>query len=349
MAHGILDREQARDEDGPRPKHPVRTTILTLLALVLVAAIIAGGYLFSLARNFDSKTQAIPNAFPAEDVRPEKADTNATNILLLGSDSRGGSGEKENLAGVPNAGRSDTIMLVHVPDDRKGVYVTSIMRDTWVPIPGKGTHKINAAFSYGGVPLAVQTIESLLDTRIDHVASIDMEGFKGLTDAIGGVDVNVPIGFSTNNGHEDFHFDSGMQHMDGNDALAFVRERKAFKDGDYQRVKDQQIFIKAIVGKVLARDTLTNPGRISEAVNQLSPYVSVDDTLDALSVGQLGISLAGVRKDDLHFFTLPTLGTGRSNDGQSIVLPDNESIDDLAAALGDDTVDEYVRTNGLGN
>jgi len=330
-----------------KKKHPVRATVITLLALVVIAAVIAGGYLFSLAKSFDNKSQTIESAFPEESTRPEKTDTGAKNILLLGSDSRGGSGETENLAGVPNAGRSDTIMLVHIPADRQDVFVTSIMRDTWVPIPGKGTHKINAAFSYGGVPKAVETIESLLDTRIDHVASIDMEGFKGLTDALGGVDINVPIGFTTNNGHRDFSFSAGKQHMDGENALAFVRERKAFKDGDYQRVKDQQIFLKAVVNKLLARDTLTNPVKISKVVNELSPYVSVDDSLDAAELGQLGVSLAGVRGNDLHFFTLPNLGVGRSNDGQSIVLPDNDAIDELATALQDDTVDEFVRTHGL--
>ena len=88
------------------------------------------------------------------------------------------------------------MMLVHIPADRKGAYVTSIMRDTWLDIPGHGKAKINAAFAYGGVPLAVQTLEGLLDTRIDHVAAIDFEGFKGLTDALGGVEINNPIAFS---------------------------------------------------------------------------------------------------------------------------------------------------------
>ena len=334
-------------EPEPKKKHPVRATLITLLSLVVIAALVAGGYIFSLAKNFDSNSQKIEAAFPTNDDRPEKSAKGAVNILLLGSDSGGGSGSTENLKGVPNSGRSDTIMLVHIPDDRKGAYVTSIMRDTWVPIPGEGTHKINSAFSYGGVPKAVETIESLLDTRIDHVASVDMEGFKGLTDALGGVDVNVPIAFSTNNGKKDYHFDAGTQHLDGDNALAFVRERKSFKDGDYQRVKDQQIFIKAVMNKVLSRGTLTNPGKLSDVVNELSPFVAVDDTLDAAALGKLGISMAGIRSSDMHFFTLPNQGTGRSNDGQSIVLPDDAAIDELSTALKDDTVDEFVQSNGL--
>lgn len=339
--------DHGQDEDVRRRKHPVRVIILSLVALVVIAAVVAGTYLFSLARSFDTKTETIAEAFPTETSRPQKkaANEDALNILLLGSDARGGSGETENLPGVPNAGRSDTMMLVHVPGDRKNIYVTSIMRDTWVPIPGKGTHKINAALSYGGVPLAVQTIETLLDTRIDHVASIDFEGFQGLTDALGGVDIDVPIGFS--GGNSGLTLQKGPTHMNGDQALGFVRERWAFKDGDYQRVRNQQIFVKAVLGKLLDKDTLTNPGRISAAVNELSPYVSVDETLNAAAVGRLGLSLKNVRSDNIHFFTLPNKGTGWSKDRQSIVLPDNGAIDDLANALATDDVAKFMRGHDL--
>ncbi|MGP9659989.1 LCP family protein [Arthrobacter sp. AOP36-C1-22] len=345
MTNELMDHP--RNEEVRPKRHPVRTTILTLVALVVIAAVVAGGYIFSLASSFDGKTEKIGEAFPAESQRPQKQASNedAVNILLLGNDARGGSGETEDLEGVPNAGRSDTMMLVHVPGDRQNVYVTSIMRDTWVPIPGEGTHKINAAFSFGGVPLAVRTIEGLLDTRIDHVASVDFEGFKGLTDALGGVDVDVPVGFSGgNSGHS---FKAGPTHMNGEQALGFVRERYAFKDGDYQRVRDQQIFIKALIGKLLAKDTLTNPGRISDAVDELSPYLSVDDTLSASAVGKLGLSLKSIRNDKIHFFTLPNSGTSRSSDGQSIVLPDDAAIDDLATALTDDDLEKFMRVRDL--
>ena len=151
-------------------------------------------------------------------------------------------------------------MLVHVPGNGSGVYVASIMRDTWVEIPGDGSHKINAAFAYGGVPLAVLSIETLLDTRIDHVAAVDMEGFKGLTDALGGVEVDVPVAFDASQlkGH---HFAAGEQSMNGEQALAFVRERKAFVDGDYQRVRDQQVFLKALLGELTSLETPPTPAR----------------------------------------------------------------------------------------
>ncbi|MFB0833946.1 LCP family protein [Arthrobacter halodurans] len=326
----------------------MRATILTLSGILIVAGVVAGGYLLSLANSFDSKSETITEAFPAETARPAVQETasDATNILLLGSDERGGSGETENLVGVPNAGRADSMMLVHIPGNREGVYAASLMRDMWVGVPDRGEHKLNAAYSFGGVPLTVQTVESLLDTRIDHVASIDMEGFEGLTDAIGGVDINVPIAFEPR--HLDGHFfEEGAQHMNGEQALAFVRERYAFKDGDYQRVRNQQLFVKAVLGKLLDRDTLTNPGRVASVVDSLSPYVGVDNSLNAAKLAQLGVGLSGVRKDDLHFFTLPTAGVGRSADGQSIVLPDTEAIDALGEALSTDEVAAYMAANDL--
>ncbi|ASN39626.1 MAG: LCP family protein [Paeniglutamicibacter terrestris] len=333
------------------PKKKKRTGLMVLLgavSLVLIALLVAGGYLFSLARSFDNGTEKLPNAFPEESLRPVKAEASkdAVNILLLGNDTRATDQGEENFASLPNGGRSDTMMLVHIPSNREGVYVTSIMRDTWLDIPGHGSAKINAAFAYGGVALAVQTLEGLLDTRIDHVASIDFEGFKGLTDALGGVEINNPIAFKQNL-KDGFVFPKGVQTLKGEEALAFVRERYAFKDGDYQRVRNQQLYVKAVMSTLMSKETLTDPAKISETVKQFAPYVAVDETLDAVKVAKLGTTMANVRSSDMHFFTLPNKGTGRSADGQSIVVPDMDVIGSFADALQDDKVGKFVTDNGL--
>lgn len=339
------------DTGYEEPKKKKRTGLMILLgaiSLVLIALLVAGGYLLSLARSFDSGTTKLTDAFPEETLRPKKADTakDAVNILLLGSDTRATNQGNEEFAVLPDGGRSDTMMLVHIPANREGVYVTSIMRDTWLDIPGHGKAKVNAAFAFGGVPLTVQTLEGLLDTRIDHVASIDFEGFKGLTDALGGVEINNPIGFNQNlkNG---FAFPKGVQTLDGEQALAFVRERYAFTDGDYQRVRNQQLFVKAIMSTMMSKETLTDPGKVSETVKQFAPYIAVDETLDAMKVATLGSSMANVRSSDMTFFTLPNKGTGRSADGQSIVLPDMAVVSQFAEALKQDNVGQFVEDNGL--
>ncbi|GGC90016.1 transcriptional regulator [Tersicoccus solisilvae] len=318
---------------------------LALVALVLVVALVVGIYLVNLGRSFDTKTQKIEQAFPAESSRPSAAAeaAGATNILLLGSDSRGATASEAS-SGTASDQRSDTMIWVHIPADRKHVYLMSVMRDLWVDIPGHGTAKINAAMAEGGIPLAAETLEQLFGTRLDHIALIDFEGFKAATDALGGVTVNVPIAFST----KTHTFAQGKQTLDGDAALAFVRERKAFTDGDFQRVKDQQIFVKAVLSQVLSAGTLTNPVKVSDLVDKVSPYVSVDTTLDSGTMASLALSLNGVRASDVQSFTLPTKGTGTSADGQSIVLADTAAIKAVGTALKNDTVADWLSSRGSG-
>ncbi|WP_426734638.1 LCP family protein [Glutamicibacter sp. 2E12] len=343
------------EEHPARPrkkkKRTGRAIVLSVLALVMVAALVAAGYLWNLGRTFDSESQTITDAFPAEETRPEVNDESkdAVNILLLGSDTRAtrdADEDSEDFGTLPNGGRSDTMMLVHIPADRENVFVTSVMRDTWLDIPGVGTAKINRAFASGGVPKAVETLEGLFGVRINHVASVDFEGFKGLTDAVGGVTVNNPRGFKQSivNG---MYFPEGVQTLDGEQALAFVRERKSFPGSDYERVKNQQLFVKALLGQLMSKETLTNPGKVSEVVSQIAPFIAVDETLDSGKVASYASSMLNLRSNDMEFFTLPNKGPGRSADGQSIVIPDMEVIEKFGKALQEDKMAEFVETTDL--
>ncbi|MFK0083891.1 LCP family protein [Glutamicibacter sp. NPDC090743] len=343
------------EEHPARPrkkkKRSGRAIVLSVLALVMVAALVAAGYLWNLGRTFDSESQTITDAFPAEETRPEVNDESkdAVNILLLGSDTRAtreADEDSEDFGTLPNGGRSDTMMLVHIPADRENVFVTSVMRDTWLDIPGVGTAKINRAFASGGVPKAVETLEGLFGVRINHVASVDFEGFKGLTDAVGGVTVDNPRGFKQSivNG---MYFPEGVQTLDGEQALAFVRERKSFPGSDYERVKNQQLFVKALLGQLMSKETLTNPGKVSEVVSQIAPFIAVDETLDSGKVASYASSMLNLRSSDMEFFTLPNKGPGRSADGQSIVIPDMEVIEKFGKALQEDKMAEFVETTDL--
>ncbi|WP_284980188.1 LCP family protein [Arthrobacter sp. fls2-241-R2A-200] len=342
---------------GPRPRREkkasktTRNVLLGFAAAVLVAALIGGGYLFNLAQTFNSGTTKIEAAFPDESTRPQKAEpvngTAAVNILVMGSDTRGSSGLDVSTQ-APTDQRADTLMLVHIPADRKNVYAVSLMRDLWIDIPGHGQAKINAALALGGVPLMVQTVESLLQQRIDHVAMMDFEGFKGLTDALGGVEVDVKIPFAPASGPMKGHYyAAGKQTLNGDEALAFVRERKSFSDGDYQRVRNQQAFMKAIISKTIARNTLTNPVTVSSMVSAVSPFISVDKGFDAAALGGLALGLKDLKASDTVMFTLPTLGTGTSQDGQSIVVADTTAISDISSALSKDQLGTYVAAHAL--
>lgn len=318
--------------------------LMGAIAVVLIAALGAGGYLMSLANRFDNKTQVISTAFPEESLRPVKnPDDGSLNFLLLGVD-HGAEGTKASdmLSGGGTDQRSDSMMLMHVPANRQGVYVMSIMRDLWTDIPGYGKHKINAAMSLGGVPLTVQTIEGMFDTKIDHVAMIDFDGFKELSTALGGVTVKNDIEFwSTDN--KKYHYPVGELTLEGNRALRFVRERKPFIDGDYQRVRNQQKFIKAVVASMLSKDTLTNPATVFEVIDKISPFLSFDDGFDSATAAGLALQMKDLRASNVEMFTLPTAGTGTSADGQSIILRDEQAVLDIGQALRTDTFGEYMK------
>lgn len=326
---------------APRKKHPVRAVIFSSLALILVAVLVAGGYLFTLANTFDDKTPELGSAFPQESLRPVKdPGDKSMNVLLMGADHGGADQVTDDVIDTGGTGqRSDTMMLVHVPADREGIYVMSVMRDTWLEIPGHGKHKINSAMAFGGVPLVVQTLEGMFDSKIDHVAVVDFQGFRDLTTALGGVTVENKIPFTAND--TDYFYPEGSLDLEGDRALRFVRERKSFSDGDYQRVENQQKFLKAVMDKLLRSETLTNPSKVYRVIDKVSPYVSLDDSLDAGTVAGLAIQFKGLRSDDVHLFTLPTAGTSTSADGQSIVLEDEQAVADVGEALSQDTMGSY--------
>lgn len=328
-----------RARASARRKRPALVALLSTLGalagVATVLAVVAAAFVGSLARSFDTHAEAIPEPFPVGD-RPAPS-SGAENILLIGSDSRSGlDPDGDHAAG----GRSDTLMLAHVPADRRHVYLMSIMRDSWVDVPGHGQAKINAAYSWGGVPLTVQTVEQLLDVRIDHVAEIDLAGFEGMTDALGGVTVQSPQDF-TARGH---HFVRGANRLDGEQALAFVRERYAFADADHTRVRNQQAFLRGVFDQVVSRRTLTNPGRLQEFVTATSEHLAVDPGLDATTIARLGWSLRGVRPDDLVTFTMPTAGGGTTPDGQSFVRLDEHDRAAISTALRSDDLQQWLDT-----
>jgi polyisoprenyl-teichoic acid--peptidoglycan teichoic acid transferase len=350
MTHPI-DSEDITAETRSRGRRPGkksrgRGVLIAVAVVVALVAVVAGGYLFNLAHTFDSASSKIDQAFPEESTRPQKTGT-AINILVMGSDSRGAT-ESDSAAGVATDQRADALMLMHIPADRKNIYTMSIMRDLWVDIPGHGESKINAALALGGTPLMVQTIESTFQQRIDHVAMIDFEGFKGLTDALGGVTVNIKVPFSST-ALPGQSFAPGQHTFNGTQALAFVRERHAYADGDYQRVRNQQEFLRAIIKKSIAGQTLSNPITINNMVGAVSPFVTVDKSLDSGAVAGLALELKDIRAQNTVMFTLPTGGIGTSSDGQSIVLTDPNAIAHISDAMTSDTLDQYVAANKFEN
>ncbi|MGH2590420.1 MAG: LCP family protein, partial [Actinomycetota bacterium] len=234
------------------------SAIVSSLAMV-VAAVGLGGYLWTRGQieTFDNPTPDDPSA--AVDVVGRCAER-ACNYLLLGSDSRAGLtpeeliafGDDEHLGGE---NRSDTIILVHTEPDRREAVFLSFPRDLWVEIPDVGMGKINTAFEggiQGGGPVKVaRVVKGLTGMQIHHVLYVDLAGFQGLVDALGGVDMCVPYPMFDPQSLLDIP--AGCQHFDGRTALGYVRTRNQACDAvpDFARISRQQQFLRAVVSKLL--------------------------------------------------------------------------------------------------
>ncbi|WP_255770592.1 LCP family protein, partial [Pseudarthrobacter sulfonivorans] len=262
---------------------------------------------------------------------------------VIGSDSRGNARDQAAhtaATGESQDHRSDALMLVHVPADRRALYVISIMRDLWVDIPGYGGSKINAGLELGGIDLTTRTVESLLGTHIDHTLMLDFNGFRALTDGLGGIDVNVPFAFQATFDTEHV-FTQGMNHLDGQAALEFTRERYAFADGDFQRVQDQRIMLRALLARLTAGGALNDVTAVRSVVQFAACCLTVDKGFDPVQAAILAYSLRNLDVNAIGTMTLPTAGTGMVA-GQSVVFPDYGGINAVAAALREGRIGQYA-------
>ncbi|MEH1127270.1 LCP family protein [Micromonospora sp. CPCC 206061] len=307
---------------------------LLVLAVLAGGGVAAGGlYYRSVEGNIDrvDAFQDVP-----EEARPEKVVQDAKNMLILGSDSR----DPESTGGS----RSDTIIVAHLPKDRSSAQLISIPRDTWTFVPkskdgkrGGRDAKINAAYAWGGIPLMVQTVEKFTGVRIDHVAIVDFAGFQDIIDALGGVEINVEKSFtSIHKPHR--KFTEGTMKVDGAAALDYARERYAFADGDFARIRHQQELIKAVLDKAASGGLLTNPGRLNSFLRATTDAVAVDETFSVLDMGMENRHLRG---GNLTFFTSPSKGTGQVG-SESVVFADTAKAKTLYDAVRRDAVPEIL-------
>jgi LCP family protein required for cell wall assembly len=234
-------------------------------------------------------------------------------------------------------------MLLHLPAERDKAYVISFPRDSWVEVPGYGTQKINAAFSYGGPPLLIQTVESLTGIRIDHFGAIDFNGFKAMTDALGGVDVNVER--TVHDPKNNITWQAGKQHLDGDKALLFVRQRYNLPNGDFDRIKRQQAFLRAVTQKAADGGTVTNPLKLDRFLSAFTKSISVDESVSAGDLRSLALSMRSVRGSDITFMTVPNKGPA-ARGSQSVVLLDDAKAKLLYDAVRGAQVAQYVKEHG---
>ncbi|MGY1752147.1 LCP family protein [Blastococcus sp. SYSU D01042] len=252
-------------------------------------------------------------------------------FLVVGSDTRSDVPE-----GVTPDGRSDVMMLVRFAGDRQNAQVISLPRDTWVSIPGTGMAKLNAAYAYGGPSLLVQSVETLTGVRIDHYAAIDFQGFVEMTDAVGGVDVQVAE--TITNGP--YTYEAGNNHLDGEEALHYVRQRYGLEGGDFDRVQRQQEYLRSMFAKV-SEQNLGNFGALDSFLVALTDAMSVDETLSNTALMDMAYDLRSLRAGAVTFLTAPVAGTGREG-AQSVVYLDEARATQMWAYLRTDSLTEHV-------
>jgi LCP family protein required for cell wall assembly len=260
------------------------------------------------------------------------------NILVLGSDSR----NPDTTAGT----RSDTMMLLHLDADHRHAYVISIPRDTWVYVPaspdgrnGNTMAKINAAYTWGGTPLAVQTVEAFTGVRVDHVVLIDFAGFQQVVDTLGGVDMTVDQTI-TSIFAPHRTFTHGQRHFTGAEALDYVRQRYQFADGDFTRERHQQQFLKALLDKATTMGTLSDVGKLNGFLRAVTKSITVDENFDLVDVA---MQVRHLRSADITSLSSPSAGTGWEGD-QSVVRADPVRAQALYGAVRTDTVAQWLTT-----
>jgi LCP family protein required for cell wall assembly len=295
-------------------------------ALVSLVLIVGFWYGWKNYRALDSGLQrlSIPELGPgpttAGVTAPPDIDGTAQNILVLGNDDRSDMTDAEVKA--LHTGRdggslnTDTMMIVHVPADGSKATLISLPRDAYVDIPGFRKNKLNAAYPDGyvygggkteterkaaGVNQLVKTIKLLTGLRIDHILQVDLIGFYRISVAIGKVTVNLCE--AVNDHYSGLHLPAGINHIEGRDALAFVRQRHGVPGSDIGREKRQRYFLAAAYRKIASLDTLINPAKLSRLIDAVDKSIYVDD---GFSIQSLAEQMANLSADNINGETIPT-------------------------------------------
>jgi LCP family protein required for cell wall assembly len=286
-----------------------------------------GGDQAILLVGVDSRTDAQGNPLPPDVLR----------TLHSGADT-----------GVLN---SDTIILLHVPEDGGRATAFSVPRDAYVDIPGHRRDKINSAYpamkaataeelvadgeqdrkrieaesSRVGRTALVEAVEGLTGVTVDHYAEINLFGFHNLTTAIGGVDVCLTG--AVDDELSGARFPAGPQTLSGADALAFVRQRHGLPEGDLSRIRRQQVFLAAVADKILSSGTLADPTALKALIDVAQRSLVIDEGWDVLAFARQAADIAA---GNIEFVTIPTQGLETNTRGD-VVLVDRSAVREFVA------------------
>ncbi|MCU5727249.1 LytR family transcriptional regulator [Bacillus toyonensis] len=249
-----------KDFDFRKKVKQMKKKILFWILGIIGILIVGGGvYAYTVYSNVSNTLDAVHKPLDREksEKREQKVDISdkkPISILMMGVDQRG-----------EDQGRSDSLMLFTLNPKTKSMKIISIPRDSYTEIVGKGKKdKINHAYAFGGIDMAVKTVENFLNVPVDHYIEVNMDGFKDIVDAVGGVDVNNDLDFN----YEGIHFEKGNIHLDGTKALHYSRMRKLDPRGDFGRQMRQRQVIQGVIKQGASVSSLASYGDVLKAIEK---------------------------------------------------------------------------------
>ena len=306
---------------GQPGRHGRRIALIIGLVVILIIAALGGTY-FWLGGKLN-RTVTLPAA---------SVSSAGTNWLIAGSDQRTGISRAERAKlhlGANGADASDSLMLLHMGTTGKPALI-SIPRDSYVPIPGHGSNKINAALSIGGPTLLIQTVESVTGLKIAHYMGIGFGGLTNVVNGVGGVTICVksaipadPTGDSGFTGLK-----AGCHNLNGTQAIAFVRDRHSFADSDLQRIQDQRLFLSALLSKATSPGVYLNPFTALPFASSAASAIAVDKGTSLLDLLQVAQALRGPQTG-----TVPIANANYPTSAGDAVLWDHTKALELFNAL----------------
>ena len=313
-------REKIRKQEEKRmkrKKHPVRRFFFRLFIIILILFIILGAVVVNITRRFNHIDTEVSK-------RADSMTHSVVNILLIGQDAREG---QENQ-------RSDTMILMSINQKKNVVSMTSIMRDTYVTIPGYGGNRINAAYALGGIDLLDQTIEENFNVRIDGNAMVDFEGFLEAMTALGELDIELTAeeaqymnenpGLGSNNDISDEEWDltEGVNTLTPSQILCYSRMRYV-GNSDWDRTQRQRNVISAAISRIKHGHLLSG--------YKLATTAAPSITTDMKTMGMLRVGMGIITGGNMNSYRIPADGTyyGDTINGMSVLVPDIEANKNL--------------------
>ncbi|MFL6071237.1 MAG: LCP family protein [Actinomycetes bacterium] len=318
---------------------------LTTLLAALVFVVGSGSWV--LATYYDAKISrilGISNLLSGDSGGP-------LTILIVGSDSREGLSKAEahklgtgTAANSASGQRSDTMMLLHISDDRKSATVVSLPRDSYVTIPAytdengdkhpASKNKLNAAYALGGAPLLIQTVKDETGLTIDHYVEVGFAGVVNMVDALGGVDVCVPT--AVDDWRSGLKLPAGKSHVGGLMALSYVRARYIDPTADLGRMQRQQRFLGSMFQEATSAGVLLNPAKLNSFLNAALQSVNVDEGMSRDMLLELAGEVQGLSPSDIRFLTVPLSNVNLSTPVGSAVEWDQKKADEVFQSIEND-------------